>query len=336
MDFAVSASRKAFCVTETSAAIPVLSIGRTMPEADGLFSDRFEILSARTTDLEELVAARGGDIRAVLTRGGEKVPGDLIARLPRLEIIANLGVGYDAVDVKVAAERGVMVTNTPGVLNDEVADFAIGLLLATIRELPQADAYVRAGKWAEKPFRLSGSLRDRTIGILGMGGIGIAIAKRLEPFGRPIAYHTRRPAADVAYEYHDTLLGLAGAVDTLIAIVPGGASTKGLIGAEVLKALGPRGVLINVARGSVVDEAALVEALKSGVIAAAGLDVFEREPHPSPELLELENAVLVPHIGSGTHHTRGRMASLGVDNIVFWFDGRGPITPVVETPWKPA
>lgn len=322
-------------MTDQSVSVPTLSIGRTMPEADALLGAPFEVLSARARPLDEIVAERGEAIRAVLTRGGEKVPGELIERLPRLEIVANIGVGYDAVDVATAARRGVMVTNTPGVLNDEVADFAVGLLLATIRELPQADAYVRAGKWVEKPYRLTASLQDRSIGILGMGQIGLAIARRLEPFGRPIAYHTRREVLGAPYAYYETLLGLAEAVDTLIAIIPGGASTMGLIDAQVLSALGPRGILINVARGSVVDEAALVAALKSGTIAAAGLDVFEQEPLPTPELLTLDNAVLVPHVGSGSVHTRGRMASLAIENLTSWFGGRGPVTPVPETPWPP-
>lgn len=316
--------------------VAILSIGRTMPEADGLFPAGFEVLSARTTPLDEIVAAHGGDIRGVLTRGGEAVPGALIERLPNLEIIANIGVGYDAVDVAAAAPRGVLVTNTPDVLTDEVADFSVGLLLATIRELPQADRYVRSGDWAKAPFRLSASLRDRSIGIVGMGAIGQAIARRLEPFGRPIAYYARRPVEGVPYPRHDSVLALAEAVDTLILIVPGGAATRKLVDADVLKALGPIGILINVARGTVVDEAALVFALSNGVIAAAGLDVFEKEPLPSPELVAMDNVVLAPHVGSGTRHTRGLMARLGVDNLVSWFGGRGPLTPVAETPWPRA
>ncbi|RXF74222.1 2-hydroxyacid dehydrogenase [Hansschlegelia zhihuaiae] len=308
-----------------------------MPTADDLLKDRFEVLSARLEPLEDILAANAPRIRGIMTRGGEAVPGALIERLPALEIIANLGVGYDAVDAPTAARRGIMVTNTPEVLNDEVADFTIGLLLATIREIPQSDAYVRAGNWPDGPFRLSASLRDRTIGIVGMGQIGQAIARRLEAFGRPIAYHSRRKVEGLAYAYHPTVVELAASVDVLIAIVPGGPATKGMIDAAVLSALGPNGVLINVARGSVVDEAALVKALAAGEIAAAGLDVFEREPRPSPELLAFDNVVLCPHIGSGTHHTRGRMAALGVENLTSWFAGKGPVTPVAETPWpRPA
>ncbi len=325
-------------MTSDAAAAPaVLSIGRTMLEADALLAGRFEVVDGRAAPLADVLARRGADIRAVMTRGGEKVPADLIDRLPNLEIIANLGVGYDKVDCAAAERRGVIVTNTPGVLTDEVADFTIGLLLATIRQIPQSDRYVRSGEWSEKPFRLSASLRDRTIGIVGMGQIGLAIARRLEPFGRPIAYHTRRQIEGLDYAYYPSARALAAAVDTLILILPGGPATEKLIDAQTLTALGPNGVLINVARGTVVDEAALVEALASGAIAAAGLDVFEREPHPSPKLLELDNVVLCPHVGSGTVHTRGRMAALGVENLVSWFDGRGPVTPVPETPWpRPA
>jgi lactate dehydrogenase-like 2-hydroxyacid dehydrogenase len=319
--------------TPTADPVAILSIGRTMAGADDLLAGRFEVLSARETALDDILSGHAPRIRGVLTRGGEAVPGALIERLPKLEIIANIGVGYDAVDVETAARRGVVVTNTPGVLTDEVADFSVGLLLATVRELPQSDAYVRSGRWAEAPFRLSASLRDRSIGIVGMGDIGKAIARRLEPFGRPIAYHARRKVAGVSYPYHASVVELARAVDTLIVIVPGGAATRGLIGAEVLAALGPRCILINVARGSVVDEAALVSALASGAIAGAGLDVFEREPRPSPELLAFDTVVLCPHVGSGTHHTRQKMAALGVENLTAWFGGLGPLTPVAETPW---
>ncbi|WP_020181093.1 2-hydroxyacid dehydrogenase [Methylopila sp. M107] len=324
-------------MSAASDAVAVLSIGRTMLEADDLLKGRFDVVDGRAAPLDEVVARDGDRIRAVMTRGGEKVPADLIARLPKLEIIANLGVGYDKVDVAAAAKAGVVVTNTPGVLTDEVADFTVGLLLSTIREIPQSDAYVRSGGWSEKPFRLTASLRDRSIGIVGMGQIGEAIARRLEPFGRPIAYHARRKVAALPYEHYPTALGLAEAVDTLILIVPGGPATDKMIDASVLSALGSNGVLINVARGSVVDEAALVRALAAREIAGAGLDVFEREPHPSPELLGLDNVVLCSHVGSGTHHTRGRMAALGAENITSWFDGRGPVTPVPETPWpRPA
>jgi lactate dehydrogenase-like 2-hydroxyacid dehydrogenase len=257
-----------------------------------------------------------------------------ISRLPNLEIIASLGVGYDNVDVTEAARRGIIVTNTPDVLNAEVADLTIGLLLATLRQIPQADRYLRAGAWLKAPFPLSTTLRERKVGIVGLGRIGKAIARRLEGFDVEIAYYSRTRKESVQYPYHDSLLSLADACDVLIVITPGGAETRHMINADVLKALGPTGVLINVSRGTVVDEKALIEALRSGTILAAGLDVFEDEPRVPQELIEMENVVLLPHIGSASVHTRKAMGQLVVDNLISWFAGKGPLTPVPETPWS--
>jgi lactate dehydrogenase-like 2-hydroxyacid dehydrogenase len=316
--------------------VPLLALGPLMPGYEDGLAAGFEILKADAASLPGILSARGPEIRAIAARGSMKTDAALIDALPALEIVACAGVGYDSVDLAAAARRGVVVTNAPGVLDDEVADFTIGLLLATIRRIPQGDAYVRAGRWAGGAFPLTATLRDRTIGIAGMGRIGQAIAARLEPFSRPIAYHTRRPVDGLAYPHHPTLAGLAEACDALILILPGGPSTRHVVNGEVLRALGPNGVLINVARGSVVDEARLVQALADGEIAAAGLDVFEDEPRPNPALLTMDNVVLQPHVGSGTHHTRMRMAELGVANLVSWFDGNGPVTPVPETPWPRA
>ncbi len=252
-------------------------------------------------------------------------------RLPALEIIASFGVGYDNVDAKAAAARGVVVTNTPGVLDDEVADLTIGLLLATLRRIPQADAFVRAGRWPSGPFPLSPTLRGRRVGIVGLGAIGKAIARRLEAFDVAIAYHGRSRQDGVAYCYYETPVALAAASDVVIAIVPGNSGTRHLIDGAVLAALGPEGVLINVARGSVVDEAALVAALQDGTIGGAGLDVFEDEPRVPPALLAMPNVVLLPHIGSASVATRAAMGQLVVDNLVAWFDGRPALTPVPET-----
>lgn len=268
---------------------------------------------------------------AASTLGG-RADAALIGALPHLEIISSFGVGYDNVDVVEAAKRGVIVTNTPDVLNDEVADLTLGLLLATLRQIPHADSYLRAGQWLKAPFPLSATLRTRKVGIVGLGRIGRAIAKRLEGFGVSIAYHGRNRQEGVPYPYHPTVLDLAEASDVLIVITPGGASTKHLINADVLKALGPHGVLINVARGSVVDERALIEALRDGTILAAGLDVYEDEPRVPQELIALENTVLLPHIASASVHTRKAMGQLLVDNLVSWFSGKGPLTPVPETP----
>jgi lactate dehydrogenase-like 2-hydroxyacid dehydrogenase len=285
---------------------------------------------------------RGAAIDAVaphcrfLAAGGHAgVDAGLMDRLPKLEIIANFGVGYDSVDVKEAARRGIIVTNTPDVLNEEVADTAMGLLIATARELPQAERHLRAGKWLAGPYPLSkATLRGRTLGIVGLGRVGKAIARRAEAFGLAIAYFGRSRQPDVAYAYHPTLIGLAKAVDTLMVIVPGGPSTRNLINADVLAALGPNGILVNVARGSVVDEAALVAALRGRTILAAGLDVFADEPHVPQALIEMDNVVLLPHVGSASEHTRAAMGQLVVDNLVSWLNGRGPLTPVPETPWR--
>jgi lactate dehydrogenase-like 2-hydroxyacid dehydrogenase len=263
-----------------------------------------------------------------------RLEASLLDRLPKAEIISSFGVGYDNVDAVEAGKRGIVVTNTPGVLDDEVADLAIGLLLATLRKIPQADRYLREGKWLKAPFPLSATLRGKKVGIVGLGRIGKAIARRLSGFDVSIAYHGRTQQDDVAFTYHPTIVGLAEASDILIVITPGGASTKHLINAEVLKALGSNGVLINVARGSVVDEQALIEALRSGTILSAGLDVYDDEPRVPQDLIDLEHVVLLPHIASGSVHTRNAMGKLVADNLISWFDGKGPLTPVAETPYK--
>lgn len=256
-----------------------------------------------------------------------------IDALPNLEIIANFGVGYDAIDAKHAAKNGVMVTNTPDVLSDEVADTAIGLLINTLRELPKAEAYLREGRWvAEGNYPLTkGSLRDRKAGIFGMGRIGLAIARRLDGFGVPVSYHNRSKRADVTYSYHSTLVDLASGVDILICIAPGGAGTEKAVNAEVLSALGENGVFINVGRGSSVDEEALIDALDAKTIMAAGLDVFADEPNVPEALMKLPNVCLLPHVASASIPTRTAMADLQVDNIVSWFENGRAITPVAET-----
>lgn len=253
------------------------------------------------------------------------------AQLPALEIVANFGVGYDNIDAKAAAAREIVVTNTPGVLDDEVADLTVGLLLATLRRIPQADRYVRDGRWPAAPFPLSPTLRERRVGIVGLGAIGKAIARRLEGFGVSIAYHGRSPQADIGYDYHATPEALAAACNVLIAVVPGSISTRHLIDARVLAALGPDGVLINVSRGTVVDQDVLIAALRAGTIWGAGLDVYAQEPDVPEALRAMPNVVLLPHIGSGSDHTRRAMGQLLVDNLVRWFDTGQAITPVPET-----
>jgi lactate dehydrogenase-like 2-hydroxyacid dehydrogenase len=288
-------------------------------------------------DQDAFIKSVGPRIRAMaVAYTANKIDGAFMQRFPKLEQISSFGVGYDHIDAKWAGEHGIIVTNTPEVLNEEVADTALGLLLCTVREFPQADRYVRAGKWPGGHYPLTkATLRNRTVGMVGMGRIGKAIARRLEAFGVPVVYHARNPQAGVHYKYFDKLLDMARDVDTLMVIVPGGAATKNMINAEVLKALGPNGVLINMARGSVVDEPALIEALKSRTIYSAGLDVFANEPHVPKELAEMGHIVLFPHLGSSTEVTRAAMDQLVVDNLLAWASGKPPLTPVVETPYPP-
>jgi lactate dehydrogenase-like 2-hydroxyacid dehydrogenase len=265
----------------------------------------------------------------------ESIPGSLMERFPKLEIVASFGVGYDHMDVKWAAAHNVVLTNTPDVLTEEVADTALGLLLCTVREFPQAERYLRAGKWLERGYPLTkATLRNRTVGMVGMGAIGQAIARRLDAFGVPVVYHTRKPRRDVSYLHCPSLIEMARAVDILMVIVPGGVGTTNLINAEVLAALGPDGILINMARGLVVDEPALIKALQDKRIMAAGLDVFAKEPDVPQELIAMDNVVLFPHLGSASVYTREKMDQLVVDNIAAWAAGKPPLTPVAETPWR--
>jgi lactate dehydrogenase-like 2-hydroxyacid dehydrogenase len=275
-------------------------------------------------------------IRAIAMTGGHAPLDEAYMRqYPKLEIISSFGVGYDNIDAKAAARLGITVTNTPGVLDDEVADTALGLMIMTVRQLPQSERYLRAGQWTAKgAFPLSPSLRGRTVGILGLGRIGKAIATRVSAFGLDVVYHGRHAQADVSYRYYSSLVDMAKASDVLIVVAPGGPGTRHIINAEVLQALGPDGVLINVARGSLVDEQALIEALRSKKILAAGLDVFENEPSVPQELIALDNAVLLPHVGSASVRTRRAMAECVVSNLFAWADGKPPLTPVPETPWQ--
>jgi len=294
--------------------------------------------SAEAKDLQSFYASHA-DVRAIACAATSEYLGDaFIQRFPKLQIISSFGVGYDHIDAKAAGARGVIVTNTPEVLTEEVADTALALLLNTVREFPQAERYLRAGKWLQKAYPLTkATLRNRTVGILGMGAIGKAIARRLDAFGVPVVYHARKLRPEVSYRHYPKLLDMAHEVDTLMVIVPGGAATANMINAEVLDALGPNGILINMARGSVVDEPALIKALKEKRIMAAGLDVFAKEPEVPPELMAMDNVVLFPHLGSASVYTRDRMDQLVVDNIAAWVAGKPPLTPVAETPfatWK--
>jgi lactate dehydrogenase-like 2-hydroxyacid dehydrogenase len=284
-------------------------------------------------NLEKVLREVGPRVRGLAAGGTRRIDGAMMDLMPNLEIIANFGVGYDRVDAAEAGRRGIVVTNTPDVLTEEVADLAIGLLIATVRQLPQVDRYLRAGRWLEKDYPLTATLRERTVGIVGLGRIGRAIAKRLEAFGLGIVYHGRRQQEDVPYRYYASLVDMARDVDTLMIVIPGGDETKHLVNAEVLRALGPNGVVINVARGTVVDEQALIQALRDKTILTAGLDVFDDEPQVPQELIDMDHVVLLPHVGSASVHTRNGMGQLVVDNLVSWFSGKGPLTPVAETPW---
>jgi lactate dehydrogenase-like 2-hydroxyacid dehydrogenase len=290
---------------------------------------------AGTKDPDAFIAGHS-HVRAIAcsdTR--ESIPGALMARFPNLELVSSFGVGYDHMDVKWAAAHDVVLTNTPDVLTEEVADTALGLLLCTVREFSQAERYLRAGKWLERNYPLTkATLRNRTVGMVGMGAIGQAIARRLAAFGVPVVYHTRKPRRDVSYLHCPSLIEMARAVDILMVIVPGGAGTANLINAEVLEALGPDGILINMARGSVVDEPALIKALQDKRIMAAGLDVFAKEPDVPQDLIAMDNVVLFPHLGSASVYTREKMDQLVVDNIAAWAAGKPPLTPVAETPWR--
>jgi lactate dehydrogenase-like 2-hydroxyacid dehydrogenase len=311
--------------------ITVLVPGRLHAHAVERIEERFRLVRTERADpvLINARAARG--VRAVAAFGG--VTQGFIDALPNLEIIANFGVGYDGVDAVHAARRNIVVTNTPDVLTDEVADTAIALLLNTLREFPRAENWLRQGRWpTERNYPLTPlTLRGRKVGIYGMGRIGQAIAHRLDAFGVTVAYHNRRPIEGEQRAWHDSLVGLAEAVDTLICVAPGGEGTKHAVDARVLRALGASGVFVNVGRGSSVDEPALIAALADGTIAAAGLDVFEDEPSVPQALLDLPNACLLPHVASASVHTRRAMADLVVDNLVSWFESGVALTPVPET-----
>jgi lactate dehydrogenase-like 2-hydroxyacid dehydrogenase len=285
---------------------------------------------------DRLVSEIAGEVRGIATgvnilAEGVNFPvtGEFMAKFPKLEIVANLGVGYDNIDAKWAVAHRIAVTNTPDVLTEETADTAFGLLLNAVRQFSAAERYLRAGKWQEKAFPLTASLRGRTLGIFGLGRIGKAIARRAEGFGLNIVYHSRRKAADVAYPYCNSLLELAKACDILMVVVPGGPETRNAVNTEVLEALGPNGILINIARGTVVDEKALVAALTQGTILTAGLDVFVDEPNVPAELIAMDHVVLLPHVGSASQVTRDEMSRLVVDNLLAWRDGKPLLTPVV-------
>jgi len=274
--------------------------------------------------------AVAGSIRGVLTTGTVGVTPALVASLPALDIVTVHGVGVDAVPLALLAEKGIHVTNTPDVLTDDVADFAVTLLLSTVRRVPLLDRYVRAGEWvarAPMAHMQARALKGKVVGIVGFGRIGQAVAGRLQGFGLQIRYYQRSPGP-APEQRSDSLLALAQESDMLVLCMPGGAATQGMIDRTIIEALGPQGTLINIARGTVVDEAALVAALQDGRLGAAGLDVFEHEPQVPAALLALDNVVLTPHVGSFTFEARRAMGQLAVDNLRAHFAGKPLPTPV--------
>ena len=309
----------------------MLLIGGATPRMMDKFDADFVVHEhAEIEDFERWLAEHADKIEAIATNGHDGVKPEIMAALPNLKVISCYGVGYDAIDTSEAIDRGIMVTHTPGVLNADVANLAILLLLATSRCLVRDDRWVRSGNWASKGNApLTRSIENKKVGILGLGRIGGAIAEKLKAFNCEVVYHTRT-RKDVDLVYFDNLVEMAAAVDCLVIITPGGPSTDKLVNREVINALGSEGTLINVARGSVVDEQELVSALKDGRLGWAGLDVFENEPNAPEALFEMDNVVLTPHTASATVETRQAMGDLTVENLVRFFKEGKVSTPVPE------
>ena len=308
---------------------PLLITGPMYPPTLAELEQTYEAHRLWTApDKAALVASLADRLTAVASSNSGGIDAATIAKLPKLKTIAHFGVGYDTVDVAAARARNIAVTNTPDVLTEEVADLAVGLLLATIRRIPQGDRYVREGKWLKGAMALTESLQGKTAGIIGAGRIGRAIARRLEAFGVKIAYQGPSRKSDLAWPYFADPVALARECDVVVVACPGGEATKGLVSRAVIEALGPKGTLVNIARGSVVDEPALLEALQSGKLGSAGLDVFADEPRVPEGFLALENVVLQPHVASATHQTRKAMGQLVIDNLAAHFAGKPLVTPI--------
>ncbi|CAH2068023.1 unnamed protein product [Thlaspi arvense] len=268
-------------------------------------------------------------IRAVVGNASAGADAQLISDLPKLEIVSSFSVGLDKIDLGKCKEKGIRVTNTPDVLTEDVADLAIGLILALLRRLCECDRYVRSGKWKTGDFQLTTKFSGKSVGIIGLGRIGTAIAKRAEAFSCPINYYSRTEKRDVGYKYYPTVVELAQNSDILVVACPLTDETRHIVNRQVMDALGAKGVLINIGRGPHVDEQELVKALTQGRLGGAALDVFEQEPHVPEELFGLDNVVLLPHVGSGTVETRNAMADLVVGNLEAHFSGKSLLTPVV-------
>jgi lactate dehydrogenase-like 2-hydroxyacid dehydrogenase len=314
----------------SEATTRILQARPMMPMLEDDLARSYSVVPFDATDSPAELAERAAGIAIAVTTGEAGLSADQLRALPDLRAIVNFGAGYDSSDIATARQQGIRVSNTPDVLTDCVADLAVGLLIDTLRRVSGADRFLRASQWAHGAFPLAARVTGKRVGIVGLGRIGLAVARRLEGFGISIAYHNRQPKADVAYTYRDSLTELAEWCDVLVVTAPGGPASRGLISAEVLRAVGPTGYLVNVARGSVVDEPALVQALRDGTIAGAGLDVFADEPNVPEALLSMENVVLTPHIGSGTVESRRAMADLVLANIESFRERGELVTPIPE------
>ena len=302
----------------------LLQIGTFAPSHQAELDAEFTAHTLAGLDADPALAPR---IRGIVTRSNMKVAAAVLERLPALEIISTFGVGYDGLPLAEAAKRGIVVTHTPDVLNTAVAELCVGMLLGLLRKLPAADRFVRDGKWMHGTLPLGTSLSGKRVGIVGLGRIGKDIARRLEPFGVSIAYHGRSDQ-HIDYRYEADLVRLARDSDVLIVAAPGGPETNRMIDRTVMDALGSQGYLVNIARGSLVDEAALIEALEAKRLGGAALDVFEQEPHSNARLAALGNVLLAPHLGSATVETRQAMMDLVLENLRCHFGGKAPPTPV--------
>lgn len=308
----------------------ILRVGPVNPTVAAALKEDYEALVLPDgTDRDAFLTEHGAEITIAVCSGKVGLDHSLLTQLPRLDAIINFGVGFDATDVAEVQRRGIQMSNTPDVLTDCVADTALALYLDVLRRISAADRFVRAGQWIPGTnFPLTTRATGRRVGILGLGRIGQAIATRLEGFGAELHYHNRRERPESSYQYHATAVDLAENVEVLIVAAAGGPESAGLVSREVLQALGHSGYLINIARGSVVDEDALVSLLHSGGLAGAGLDVFADEPHVPAELKTLDNVVLLPHLGSGTVETRADMAELALNNLREWLTHRRLVTPI--------
>lgn len=309
----------------------VLSLGVFPPATMSALAELFELHHFTVYPLSEgtLSPDLKARIRAIATEANRGATRDLIASLPKLEIISCFGVGVDGIDLAAARERSIPVTNTPGVMVDECADLAIGMMLASARQIVRADHYVRSGEWLKGPIGLGRSVGGKTVGVVGLGGIGRAIADRAQAFRMNVLWHGPRPKPGIPYEYVPDLIELAQRSDFLMVACKGGDETRGLISASVIDALGPQGTLINIARGSVVDEGAMIDRLRDGRLGFAALDVFQNAPRIAPDLLKLPNVLLQPHHGSATVETRTAIGQMMIDNLTAHFAGRKLPTPVI-------